>query len=204
MISAAPTVKYNNGATTLATSDFFLYPLNALDDDKPYEWLEVLLTATSMSFNDSRQSDITVEGKWGFSEITKAIALINDGSGITATATTVPIDGITVTPEIGMTLLIGSEQLWVENYSSPNITVARGVNGTTAATALDDATISAIFPPMRIRMAANALGARAFMRSDSAWSDRARAGTEVTFTYMKSMPGEVKAILDKYRREVLI
>ncbi len=200
LLSSTPTITYNNGNTTVGANNYFLYPLNAADLGKPYEWLELLLTSELMSFRDTKQSDITINGKWGYSEITKNTGTaINDGSDINATVTSITVDSTTVI-EVGMTILIDDEQMFVENHAATTTTVVRGVNGTTAILHLNNAIIYAIYPPLQIRQAANALASRAFMRGESAWTDRTQAG-DLGFSYFKSMPAEIKAVLDKLRRE---
>jgi hypothetical protein len=202
LLSAAPTITYNAAANTVAAGDYFLYPLNAADRNKPYEWIEILLTDDQLWYDDTRQSDIAVTGKWGYSEITKSITTINEGAQYSSSDLTLTVTSGT-NIEIGMTLLIESEQLFVENVSTNDVTVIRGVNGTTAA-AHDDATaVQAIFPPLQIRMAANALAARAFMRGESQWTDRTQAG-DLGFSYFKSMPSEVESALRKFQREVVV
>ncbi len=203
LISSAPTITYSDGQQTVASGDFFLYPLNAADRNKPYGWIELLITDDSFFYKDSRQSDIAVTGKWGYSEITKNTgSALNDSNNIDASVTAMTVD-TTAVIEIGMTILIDTEQMFVENHASTTTTMVRGVNGTTAATHLDNAVIYAIFPPMQIRQATNALAARAFMRGESAWTDRTQSG-DLGFSYFKSMPAEVKAALDKLRRETPI
>ena len=152
-----------------------------------------------MSFRDTKQSDIAITGKWGYSEITKSITTLNHGGAVNTTETALTLTAAT-NIEIGMTILIESEQMFVENVASAIITVVRGVNGTTAATHDDAKAVSAIFPPMQIRQATNALAARAFMRGESAWTDRTQMG-DMTFSYFKMMPAEIKSILDRFRLE---
>ncbi len=202
LISATPTITCAGGDRTIASGDYFLYPLNALDRNKPYEWIEILRTDTYFSYDDTRQSDITVAGKWGYCEITKALTTINEGAEYSSSDTTLTVTSGTLV-EVGLTLLIDTEQLFVENIATNNATVIRGVNGTTAAAHANGATVSGVYPPMQIRQATNALAARAFMRGSSQWTDRALQG-ETSFSYYKAMPAEVKAMLNLFRREAPI
>ena len=199
LLSSAPTITYNNGNSTVGASNFFLYPLNAADKNRPYNWVELLTSNEYLFFADTRQGDIAITGKWGYSEILKSVTTLNHGGELNTTAVAVTVTSGT-NMEIGMTILIESEQMFVENVASAVITVVRGVNGTTAATHTDGLGVSAIFPPLQIRTATNALAARAFMRGESAWTDRTQAG-DLGFSYFKSMPAEVKSVLDRIRRE---
>jgi len=47
----------------------------------------------------------------------------------------------------GNTILVGTEQMYVELISTHNLTVVRGVHGTTAATHLDGVTVAAYTYP---------------------------------------------------------
>lgn len=201
LLSSAPTITYANGDRTIASGDYFLYPLNAADKNKPYEWLELLLTDDQFFYKNSRQSDIAITGKWGYSEITKLLSTINEDPFAAGDVTLTVTSGTNF--EIGMTLLIDSEQMFVENVSTNDVTVIRGVNGTTDAAHANTTAIYAIFPPLQIRMAANALAARAFMRGESQWTDRTQAG-DLGFSYFKAMPSEVESMLRKFQREVVV
>jgi len=202
LLSAAPTITSQDGASTVASGDYFLYPLNALDRNKPYEWIEILLSSDQLFYNDTRQKDLAITGKWGYSEITKVISTISEGGQFSAVDATLTVTSGT-NFEVGMTLLIESEQLFVSDVSTNDLTVERGVNGTTAAVHDDVTNVSAIFPPLQVRQAANALAARVFMRGDSSWSDRGLK-SETGFTYFKAMPAEVEAVLNRFRREAPI
>lgn len=66
-------------AQTLDT-DYYLYPLNAAAEDRPYEWIELIQPETSWANSNPRrgnvipyifeplQRSVEVVGKWGFSE----------------------------------------------------------------------------------------------------------------------------------------
>lgn len=185
--------------TAIAVSDFFLYPLNAADDNKPYTWIELLFTSQLFDFSDTKQSAITIAGKFGYSEFTRTLSTLS--AAITDAAAT----SMTVTSgsdfDIGQTLLIDSEQLFVRNISGTTVTVDRGQNGTTAATHLNAAAVKAIDPPPDIALACNGMVARFMHRADAAWSDRA-GDQQSGFTYYKGIPADLKAILDYYRRVV--
>lgn len=69
---------------------------------------------------------------------------------LSAAITSTSATSITVTSAtgivIGSTLVIGTEQLLVTGVSGTTLTVVRGANGTTAATALINATVTSTFP----------------------------------------------------------
>lgn len=126
--------------TVTADTDYFL-----VDDRGAYEgprFREFLLhgrgTITQTGYGHRVCS---FAGIWGYSNesvvLTDLAAAMTDTTGTTAS--------LTATAEIGMTLLVGSEQLYVTAVSGSGpyaATVVRGVNGTTAATHLVNAAVS--------------------------------------------------------------
>lgn len=186
--------------TAISASNYFLYPLNALDKNKPYLWIELLFTSDLFQFTDTRQSAIAIAGKWGYSELTRLLTTINEGEEFAADDVTLTVtDGANA--DIGQTLLIESEQLWVSNVSTNDLTVSRAQNGTTAAAHADGTAVYVIEPVDDIKLACQVLVARNLQRADAAWSDR--IGTpQQGYTYIKSVPAEVKDILEYYKRRV--
>lgn len=154
--TTAVTLLGTTAGTSLGTltqdTDFFL-----VDEFGHYEgprFRELLLhghgtiTQTGTGYRVS-----SVPGIWGYSNetvtLTDLAAAMIDTTGTTAS--------LTAAPEIGMTLLIGSEQLYVTAVSGSatpyTVTVVRGVNGTTAATHLVNAAVSRYRYPREVREA---------------------------------------------------
>ena len=200
LLSTAPTIKYNNVGTTVAAGDYFLYPLNAADDQKPYTQVQLLTTSDFFSYNDTPQADISVTGKWGYSEITRLMTTSNEVMDATETGFDLT-SGTDI--EIGMTLLVESEQMFVQNVATNTATVVRGVNGTTAATHVTATDVYAIYAPPDVQAACAALVARSLHRGDASWSDRIGMG-ESSLTFKSEMPAEVRALLIQYRRMVFV
>lgn len=199
---AVTSIKYGDQADhTIPATDYFLYPANALDDDRPYTHVEVNLTQDMISYKDTPQQDIQVVGKWGYSELSRVHSTLNE-AGFTATDTTMTVASGTDF-QIGHTLLVDTEQMWVSNKATNDLTVTRGVNGTTGATHSNGANVSIIRPPANIEFACQALVARWIHRGDSAWADRV-GSSEMGYTYMGDVPGEVREVLLRYRRVDLI
>jgi hypothetical protein len=138
--------------TVAADTDYFL-----LDEHGHYEgprFREFLLhqrgTITQTGYG-YRVNSFT--GTWGYSNetvtLTDLAAALVDTTGTSAS--------LTAAPEIGMTLLIGSEQLYVTAVSGSatpyTVTVVRGVNGTTAATHLVNAAVSRYRYPREVHEA---------------------------------------------------
>lgn len=84
-----------------------------------------------------------VQDETGATEVALyAAAVVNDGSDITAVATTITFDGSTIAqfPTSGdnMYIKIGTEIMRVTSYDATDFTVVRGVLGTTATTHADE------------------------------------------------------------------
>ena len=199
LLSSTPTITHNDGVDTVAAGDYFLYPLNAADDNRPYLSLEMLYTDDFLFYNDTRQSAIAITGKWGYCEISWLSGSLLT-AGITAAATTVPVDAGTDF-SIGQTILIGTEQMWISNIATNNLTVTRGMNGTTAAIAANDAPVSILGAPDDIQMAVEILAARWLYRAESSWADTV-GSADTRIHYSKALPEEVTSVIKRYRRLV--
>lgn len=113
---------------------------------------------------------IRVTGTWGYGDGQSAspwqllapVATVANG-----TATTITVD-VATGIEAGMTLKIESEQVFVSAVSSLNLTVERGVNGTTAAAHTAAPTYKAKYP--------DDLSLAAVWFSVSAWKRLGQAG----------------------------
>lgn len=120
---------------TLLASDFELCPPNALYESPPEPYTTIELAPLSGAFfvtGDPRGNRVT--GKWGYYEVLElAGALLAEGLDASETAVDVA-NGLAY--DVGQTLLIDSEQLYVSAIESDTLTVTRGVNGTTAASHL--------------------------------------------------------------------
>jgi hypothetical protein len=107
---------------------------------------------------------VEIAGSWGFYQYPSALdtlsVAITSASATTLTAT----NGALWSP--GMTVLIGSEQMHVQSVSGNTITVTRGVNGTTAATALISAAVQAYTYPVA-NEAALLMASLLFRRKDT-------------------------------------
>lgn len=69
-----------DGVALVANTDYYLYPLNAIADGRPYEWIELIQPQTRISGNQNsrievtspysfwdNQRNITIVGKFGYS-----------------------------------------------------------------------------------------------------------------------------------------
>ena len=197
--------------TTWATADYDLWPYNAdpaggRDNSTPYRRLEVNLRTNGnqdVFLVGQRMYELT--GKWGYWERTEDTgANTNEGGQFSASDTTLKVDnGEKIF--IGDTLLIESEQLYVTDKplkDGPDLTVIRGVNGTTAAAHDDGKDISRYLYPGPIVEAT-------LMQASRLWTRRvAGFAAEVGFSEsggmvpVKGLDRDVKEMLKPYQQLV--
>ena len=160
--------------TTWATSDFLLLPSNADPTtagnplSRPYTEVEVDVDAgTKSEFHLGRET-VQITGQWGWwrhlkraSETANAIADATTASVIVSSRADV---------EAGHTILIDSEQMYVQSYSTNTLTVVRGANGTTAASHGAGSAIDIYEYPGPIVEVVIMQAARLWKRKDSAFA----------------------------------
>ena len=127
---------------TWATTDYELFPLG--DTIYPKEWIELADNTSAGSFASGIKRGVQIVGVFGYGNGTSSTPYLsatttNDGSfgasdtDFTATA------GANL--NIGETILIDSEQMYITGISSNTITIQRGMNGTTGASHSTGATV---------------------------------------------------------------
>ena len=122
--------------TLWQATDYLLYPPNSQPDKpwgRPYTRALVDVEAGSKNSFPAGLQTVEVNGKWGYSQLAEDTgASINQGAELQNEATVLTVTGAeNLSP--GQTLSIDSEQLYVTSVSANDLTVVRGVNGTTAA-----------------------------------------------------------------------
>ncbi len=190
---------------TWASTDYLLYPLNAEPQQawgRPYTRILVDIEGGSRSALPSGGPTVEVAGKWGFREVTEdSGANVNEGGSFTSADTTLTVtDGSKFS--VGDTISIESEAIYITAISTNDLTVTRGVNGTTAA-AHDDATDVSLYRyPGTVVEACLMQATRLWKRKDSAYAhagdgraDRSDGGGGLD-------PG-VERLLAPYRRLAL-
>jgi hypothetical protein len=139
--------------TEISSDDYYIYP----HDGYPKWKIEMDRGGGEIfTFSDTPQKVVAMTGVWGWHDDydnawPDSQDTVQDSGSITATVTTVTvsdvdgadIDGITPRFSAGMLIKIDSEYMAVTDTSehSNELTVRRGVNGTTAATHDNGATI---------------------------------------------------------------
>lgn len=124
----------NSTPTTIAAADYFLEPAN----QKPYHRIEIDISSSSVfESGDTPQRSISVAGRWGYSEDTKAAGTVSSGLATGTTATSfVCSDGSLI--DVGDSLLIESEQIFVSKRANAQV----GSQTTSAALASDKSVVA--------------------------------------------------------------
>ena len=185
--------------TTWAATDYFLTPLNATDNERPY-------TAIHRSPNGAEYIPhhgvfwpaFKVTGKWGFWEDLIPTTQLN--GALNASVTSVVCDDAL---EVGWTILVDSEQMYVQSRDTVGTTgtVVRGYNGTTAASHLDNAAVSIYAYPPAIVQAATLHAARIWRRKETPTGIINTPG-DIGWraVYIPRFDADTQAFLQPYRR----
>jgi len=114
-VTTLKTKAQNTSPTTISSSDYFLEPQQY---GGPYDRIEIDESSTaSFESGDTQQRSISVLGSWGYSANTDSSGTVVSGLASDATATSMVIsDGSLV--DVGHTLLIESEQIFVSDRTS--------------------------------------------------------------------------------------
>ena len=132
LATATTVTAYGQTARTTSTvltegigNDFLLEPYN-----RSPKTLMKLEEDTTDSLYGGQQT-LTILGEWGWQTDTISLSTIDAISSTTTAAVSVSSGAGTY---VGDTIIIDTEQMYVSAVSGNNLTVIRGVNGTTAAT----------------------------------------------------------------------
>jgi len=113
-VTTLKTKAQDSSPTTISASDFFLEPNNY---GPPYHTIEIDLSSTaSLEAGDSEQRTIEVVGQWGWSAETTTAGTVASGLSADATATSMVSSNASLV-DVGATLLIGSEQVFISNQT---------------------------------------------------------------------------------------
>jgi len=117
-VSTLQTQAQNTSPTTISSSDYFLEPNNPESDGNTrYNRIEIDLSSTaSFEAGDTPQRSISVAGSWGWGNTTKSSGTVDDSGGISSSDTALIVSDASKI-EVGDTLLIDSEQIFVADRS---------------------------------------------------------------------------------------
>lgn len=190
--------------TDWAATDFILYPRNASptsrDSGRPYT--EIHVSTLSNSTQDTfltGQSNYRIIGTWGYWKVSRSSGLT--GSLTDATGTSLVLSGsATSVVEIGHTVLVNDEQVYVTSTTGTSATVVRAVNGTTGTAHLAQA-VSIIEYPQPVTEACFIQLSRLWKRKDSGYANQIGiAETGQMITWRGGLDPDSTLLLRPYRR----
>jgi hypothetical protein len=117
-VATLQTKAQDSSPTTISSSDYFLEPNNFAP---PYNRIEIDISSNaSFESGDTSQRSISVNGSWGFSNDTASVGTVASGLAADATATSMVCSNGSLSNgvNVGDTLLIESEQLFVSEKTS--------------------------------------------------------------------------------------
>lgn len=124
LLAATSVTKDGDTVTAIAAADYYLEPAN---EGPPYWWIEI--DQSSSAFFDTGltpQRAVRVTGRWGEDETTAAAGNLNGAIGTTS-ATSISLTRGDVA-DVGSTLLVGSEQLFVSDRTDEDISQNLGAD----------------------------------------------------------------------------
>jgi hypothetical protein len=188
--------------TTRGVSDYALYPLNASpgsSSGRPYSEIRSDLGSDVDAFPIGR-SRLSIEGRWGFRfHVEDSGSVISTAGGISSTVVTVPVDAV-VEIEAGSTIFIENEQMFVRMVTGTNLTVTRGVNGSTAVAHDNSTAISFVVFPAEVSEAAALLAARYWKSKDATTAGLAGASGFGPIRVRAGFDIEVEQLLGPLRK----
>ena len=189
--------------TTWAATDYLLYPPNAEPTSvwgRPYTRVLVDTEAGNEDVFTRGMQTVQIEGKWGYREVTEdSEADINEGAQFSATDTTLTVtDGSKFA--VGQTILIDSEQFYITAIATNDLTVTRGVNGTTAASHADSTDINIYRYSGPVVEACLMQTSRLWKRKDSGFASRVGLPQTGSFDVFRGLDPDVKQLLSPYRK----
>jgi hypothetical protein len=191
LATATTVTAYGQTARTSSTvltegigNDFLLEPYNR----SPKTLLKLEEDTTDSLFGG--QQTLTILGEWGWQTDKISLSTVDAIGSTSATAVSVASGSGTY---VGDTIVVDTEQLYVSAVSGNNLTVIRGVNGTTAATHSGGAAYSKWKYPDDVTQAALDI-ARTYWRSRDAGLTTVIGSGEMA---MSNPASEEKAILKR-------
>tara|TARA_Y100001951_G_C11297545_1_gene276738 strand:- start:6371 stop:7297 length:927 start_codon:yes stop_codon:yes gene_type:complete len=171
------------------SNDFLLEPYNTSP-----KTLIKLQEETTKSF-DAGQQTLTILGEWGWQNDKSSISTVDAIGSTSSTSVSVSSGSTTY---VGDTIVVDTEQMYVSAVSGNNLTVIRGVNGTTAATHSGGATYYRWIYPEDVSQAALDI-ARTYWRSRDAGLTTMIGSGEMAMTNPSREENAILKRLDHYR-----
>ena len=175
-------------------TDFILWPYNT------YPKTEVLVTTFGNYDFPCLQRSVQIVGLFGYGNGVDQNPVLDTGATTsgswTASGLTLAVDDGTLL-NVGDTILVDSEQLFISSISSNNITVEkRGINGTTGATHIDGTTIYRYTYPDDVMDLCAIMAGSAYARPDAGDLQSERLGD---YSYSRMADSGVRATKQEQR-----
>lgn len=188
----------------VATTDYYLYPLN----EWPKTQIKTAPDGEYGGFASGIRKGIRIVGNWGYGDGESASPYFDSGDSVQNDPLTDSSSSLTVSGGgnfgEGQTLLIESEQVYISSISSQTLTILRGVNGTTAASHVQNTTIYIYQYPYDIVEACLIQAMRWWKRKDTAFGDIVGVPELGAISIFKGLDPDVKLILNNYRKLVIV
>ena len=176
---------------TWAANDYWMEPYNAEPTQhwgQPYTAVRVRQAGTKASFT-AGEHHFQIDGTWGYRQNKEDSGTDLNDASMTTTKTTVAVDDGTQLA-IGQTIMIGNEQMLVTNIATNDLTVARALNGTTAAAHADNSDVYILRWPAALERAA-------LIQTARIWT---RAADFEPFFVDADLDTDVRLLLETYRK----
>src|SRR3990167_7655312 len=155
--------------TTWGGTDYYLAPYNAnptVEYGRPYNHIQVNRNSNGTQEEFLRgQRNYRITGTWGYVSVTTAVATVAGSFDATTTAvsfgTSATIGGF----DVGWTVVVDSEQMYVRANSGTSISVTRAMNGSTATVHASGTNISRHVYPAAVADAVAIQAGRLFKRA---------------------------------------
>lgn len=199
--------------TGWASTDYLLGPFEA-DPTSEYVWRPYTVIYVRQSSDGTQdvflrgQRNYRLVGTWGYGSITVDSGL-DASASFDSTATTIAFSGGTAAVlDIGWTILVGSEQMYVKSKpgtgTGTSVVVERAVNGSTATVHASGTAISYFLYPGPIQEAALAQVSRLVKRAQTGFVSQlgmAETGQiEIMSPGRDGLDPDVRAMLASFRR----
>ncbi|MDD5510906.1 MAG: hypothetical protein PHI12_08850 [Dehalococcoidales bacterium] len=152
---------------TFAETDYILYGPGEDDALNRYPRIRIELSMDSDygGFATGVKKGVQIIGTWGYGDGISATPYLVDttlSAAISSTSATTCAVTAATNLSAGQTILIDSEQMFIQSISTTTLTVVRGVNGTTAATHSNGASLYIYQYPFDVWQACLALASAVY------------------------------------------
>ena len=186
---------------TWANTDYELFPLG--DTTYPKDFIELADNTTAGSFASGIKRGVQIAGMFGYGNGSSTTPYMeatttNDGSFSASDTTFTATAGANL--NIGETILIDSEQMYITGISSNTITIQRAMNGTTGASHSTGASVNVYQYPQEVVNACYLQAGRISKRWQTAYATAIGAPEMGSFEVSTNLDGDVQRLLMKFKR----